>query len=777
MKKILAMAATLLMLMIVLPLAVGAASSKADLPFSDVKSDDWYYDSVMQMYESNLMKGVSKTEFAPGETLTRGMCAAILYRAAGEPDVEGKSSFADVDAGAYYAKAVAWAQQHGVVNGKTKTDFVPNGKITRAEFATMLFRSLGVLDYVLPAERTGQPADTKDIAQYARDAVVTLYRSGIVEGRTNGRFDPDATITRAETCALVSRFLDSAIVDASAQSDLTVVDDTPVETEIPDEDEIPEYDPELDITLPGTPDQMERQLERVNVRWEQFYNSYFKVWDTRAWVTFIQGDDGGFYKDVDIADLEVGYIPEGLVERGNAEVNYWEELGYHTRLFVFCDPNDETAPGCVHPPFVMIHVEEGNEPSSFSDEAFAMSEEITINGMGALMLDTFTSYEGKSLEITRLQFGDGNLNVYIQGSGVSAADVIKVAESILPAAVGSEPKAIPNRSAKFADAAGEADDVITIGFFSDGVTANSGIAEQFAAIAEGRNVEIVDLSFGDANGMALVDRWLNTGDYAAYKDVIDSLDVIVVTTYNVPTNYGRYLRGEEVYQPVGGFPTINEGDDVESIVAGIGSEPYDPNLPKLRELFGADKEYYYFANYDGLNFKKESYDEMAAILAQVKDAFMTEWGFNFVTSVGDAHMCMGDADHSHYYANDNFTCPNALAGYCSALYLYCEMFSEAATAQNDGALTADAIPGDTAEEDAAFIATLKDSIQSVIDDPANAMRTSRTWTLMNFARQVFENEISYDDLPGETLEEKEAYMAKLREIVQDILDKEGLTYP
>ena len=105
------------------------------------------------------------------------------------------------------------------------------------------------------------------------------------------------------------------------------------------------------------------------------------------------------------------------------------------------------------------------------------------------------------------------------------------------------------------------------------------------------------------------------------------------------------------------------------------------------------------------------------------------------------------------------------------------MFGEAATAQNDGALTADAIPGDTAEEDAAFIATLKDSIQSVIDDPANAMRTSRTWTLMNFARQVFENEISYDDIPGETLEEKEAYMAKLREIVQDILDKEGLTYP
>ena len=116
MKKIFVLTVVILAMAFALSLAVGAAPAKADLPFSDVKSGDWFYGSVKQMYDSNLMKGVSKSEFAPGDTLTRGMCVTILYRAAGEPDTDGRATFVDVNSDAYYAKAVSWAQKNGVVN-------------------------------------------------------------------------------------------------------------------------------------------------------------------------------------------------------------------------------------------------------------------------------------------------------------------------------------------------------------------------------------------------------------------------------------------------------------------------------------------------------------------------------------------------------------------------------------------------------------------------------------------------------------------------------------
>ena len=152
--------------------------------------------------------------------------------------------------------------------------------------------------------------------------------------------------------------------------------------------------------------------------------------DYYAWVTFDQSPDGGFYKDADLADLSVGYIPDGLILCGTAEVNYWPELGYSTRTFIICDPADTTAPGKTHPPFVIIHVQEGDREAGYSDEALAISEEITVNGMAALMFDFFFESEGEQYECTRLEFGDKNFTVYMQGINVSGEDVLKIAESL-----------------------------------------------------------------------------------------------------------------------------------------------------------------------------------------------------------------------------------------------------------------------------------------------------------------------------------------------------------
>ena len=377
MKKILMLTAAALAALMLLPLTAFAAKDGGALPFSDVKSGDWYYDGVKSVYESNLMKGTTATEFDPEGTLTRGMCATVLYRAAKEPAVKAASSFADVDAGAYYADAVAWAQSEKIVMGRSATEFDPDANVNRAEFSTMMYRFLEAGDLELPETRDGEPTDADDIPEYAAEAVDALYDAEVVNGRENGEFDPDADITRAEAASVLDRF-----------------------------------------------------FERVTVRWTRFYRSNIEEWDNYAWVTFDQTPDGGFYKDSDISDLTVGYIPEGLILRYAGEAEYWPELGYSTRLFVICDPNDEEAPGKTHPPFVMIHVQEGDQEAGYSDEALAISKEITVNGMAALMFDFFFDNEGERYECTRLEFGDKNFTVYMQGMNVSGEDVLKIAESL-----------------------------------------------------------------------------------------------------------------------------------------------------------------------------------------------------------------------------------------------------------------------------------------------------------------------------------------------------------
>ena len=131
MKKTLTVIAAALAMLMLLPLASFAAKDGGALPFSDVKTEQWYYENVKRIYETKLMKGISDTEFDPDGTLTRGMCATVLYRIAGEPKVNAAGSFADVKAGEYYADAVAWAKDEGVVKGKTETAFDPDGTITR----------------------------------------------------------------------------------------------------------------------------------------------------------------------------------------------------------------------------------------------------------------------------------------------------------------------------------------------------------------------------------------------------------------------------------------------------------------------------------------------------------------------------------------------------------------------------------------------------------------------------------------------------------------------
>ncbi|MBR3416897.1 MAG: S-layer homology domain-containing protein [Clostridia bacterium] len=211
MKKILSLISLCLTAAMMLSVCAFAADGDAALPFRDVGAGEWYYGNVKYVYENGIMKGTSDTEFSPDGTLTRAMCVAILHRAAGEPTVNVKLKFTDLAPGEYYEKPVIWAFARGIVKGRTENEFVPDGNITRAEFATMLFRYMKASRLTLTETNDSVPTDADKIPEFAADAVYALYRAGIVTGKGGGVFDPGADITRAETAAMIERFQRSAI--------------------------------------------------------------------------------------------------------------------------------------------------------------------------------------------------------------------------------------------------------------------------------------------------------------------------------------------------------------------------------------------------------------------------------------------------------------------------------------------------------------------------------------------------------------------------------------
>ena len=181
----------------------------AVLPFTDVKSGDWFQDAVAYVYDKGMMTGTSATTFAPNSTTTRGMIVTILYRLENEP-AAGTSSFADVASGAYYAKAVAWAAENGVVTGTTATTFAPDAPITREQMAAILYRyaTLKGYDVSQKADLSGY-TDAGTISAYASDAMAWANAQGLITGVTNTTLAPKSSATRAQVATILMRFCET----------------------------------------------------------------------------------------------------------------------------------------------------------------------------------------------------------------------------------------------------------------------------------------------------------------------------------------------------------------------------------------------------------------------------------------------------------------------------------------------------------------------------------------------------------------------------------------
>lgn len=180
------------------------------LPFKDVHESDWFYDYVKSAYEGKLMNGITETYFEPETKLTRAMFVTILHRIDGEK-TEGECEFNDVPKDAYYRNAVAWASANGIVNGMSETEFAPEENITREQMAAILYRyaqyketdtSIGDDTNILSYD------DYTDISEYAIPAMQYTSGSGLITGKTQSTLNPKDNTTRAEAAAVFVRFMD-----------------------------------------------------------------------------------------------------------------------------------------------------------------------------------------------------------------------------------------------------------------------------------------------------------------------------------------------------------------------------------------------------------------------------------------------------------------------------------------------------------------------------------------------------------------------------------------
>lgn len=181
-----------------------------ELPYTDVKEGAWYYQAVQYAVNQGLFQGTTESTFSPNGTMSRAMAVTVLYRLAGSPEVEGTVDFTDVDAEAYYYRALVWAWEAGIVQGVDAERFAPQSMVTREQLVSLLYRYAQTQNMdVSEKADLGDYADAEQVSAYAREAMAWAIGNGIVEGVDAATLAPKGTATRAQAAAILMRFLEN----------------------------------------------------------------------------------------------------------------------------------------------------------------------------------------------------------------------------------------------------------------------------------------------------------------------------------------------------------------------------------------------------------------------------------------------------------------------------------------------------------------------------------------------------------------------------------------
>ncbi|MBQ2468342.1 MAG: S-layer homology domain-containing protein [Clostridia bacterium] len=186
------------------------AALPASAAFVDVKADRWSAGDISYAFDRGYMNGVGGGRFDPEGTMTRAMVVTVLFRMEGSPETAYRADFTDVKDGEWYSLPVIWAKDAGVVLGVSASAFDPEGKITREQLTTMLYRYSSYKNYDLsPAADLSAFPDKDRISDWAKDSLSWAVGGGLLRGTDGGRLAPDGDATREQFAAILHRFDDT----------------------------------------------------------------------------------------------------------------------------------------------------------------------------------------------------------------------------------------------------------------------------------------------------------------------------------------------------------------------------------------------------------------------------------------------------------------------------------------------------------------------------------------------------------------------------------------
>ena len=177
-------------------------------PFIDVNSWDWFYDSVRFANENKLMSGIATNLFSPNTAVTRAMLVTVLYRYEGEPMVSIDNPFVDIPENQWYADAVTWGVNQGIVVGYGNNKFGPDDTATREQTVTILYNYAKYkgIDISTQADLS-EFEDAGQISQWALSAMKWAVEVGIISGKSATTIVPKGETMRAEIAAILHRFV------------------------------------------------------------------------------------------------------------------------------------------------------------------------------------------------------------------------------------------------------------------------------------------------------------------------------------------------------------------------------------------------------------------------------------------------------------------------------------------------------------------------------------------------------------------------------------------
>lgn len=197
----------------------GTAPQSVDISrLTDVRTSDWFYNSVAYVVGKGYFTGTSASSFSPNTNVTRGMLVTVLGRLDGISEANTVTNFSDVASHMYYAAHIAWASEKGIVSGYGADRFGPDDEVTREQLAVMIANFLTYKTGITGSDTALDYMDAEKISDWAKASVALATQQGILSGNGHGGFEPQKHATRAEIAVVIEK-LDQLLAEQESSTE------------------------------------------------------------------------------------------------------------------------------------------------------------------------------------------------------------------------------------------------------------------------------------------------------------------------------------------------------------------------------------------------------------------------------------------------------------------------------------------------------------------------------------------------------------------------------